>query len=76
MAAQESQNGEVVPFYLTPVAYFEEYDLEHNMLFHSSLTPLINPIDLHWFTLIYIDLHWFAIDLELPVYWLRDGELR
>ena len=44
MAAQESHNGEVVSFYLTPVAHFEEYDLEHNMLFHSSLTPLVPPL--------------------------------
>jgi hypothetical protein len=44
VAAQESHNGEVVSFYLTPVAHFEEYDLEHNMLFHSSLTPLVPPL--------------------------------
>jgi len=34
VAAQESQNGEVVPFYLSPVAYFEEYDLEHNIIYY------------------------------------------
>jgi len=33
-----------VPFYLTPIAYFQKNNLEHNMLFHSSLTLLVLPL--------------------------------
>jgi len=30
-----------VPFYLTPIAYFQKNNVDHTMLFHSSLTPLV-----------------------------------